>query len=543
MSVACVTLCDPGLISLASHNFNYAEQILAALAGQGFAVRLYAFAKARPVVTDRLGAVPHFTSSLFGAQDLADPVSARAQLDRMNQLFAADMGRLPVDAVGADTLLLLPAITQHQIEGLADWLLALPVARRPRVVVQLMFAPGWHPVAASCPCGEAAYVRALARLAPLCGRWLFLCAETEAVAQVYRRLGAPDVSLLSIPTPAMDIVRRPAAPDGRSRLAMLGFSKREKGFHLLPRLMRACAARGVTAHWLVQALHFGDDVDISDISAGLVGREDVHLVTGAVEQGHLAHLITAASAVVLPYDPASYAGRGSSLFSECVALGTPCVVSAGTAMAVAASAGQAVAESFAYPDVEDCADAIARLLAGDAASRAAALAGQWRARHSPEQYVRTILELIGIRWAWVSPSRPTPRPVKSLNDLHAYPPLALNQPQSLRLGMDLLCDGWGAHEDAGVVLVADEASVAVLAQGAAPGGRLVLTLAALEPGALTVICNGQRVGETAFQAGAGRVSLALPVGAWGHDLPVVLRLRTEAGQGLRVLSLAVETIS
>ena len=86
------------------------------------------------------------------------------------------------------------------------------------------------------------------------GKTLFFTTENEAIAGLYRDRYGIKTSILPVPfgdTP-------PAAPcSGRPIFGFFGYSKCDKGFHLLPEAIEICRAHGLDANLTIQLQHSG----------------------------------------------------------------------------------------------------------------------------------------------------------------------------------------------------------------------------------------------------------------------------------------------
>ena len=211
-------------------------------------------------VAEELGAVPHFNYSLYSQQwrpllsrilrlewDTARS-SERATWQVLNNSFEQDVDALPADVWSAGNLLVIPGLSQNELLGLTRSLLAKPERLRPRVVCQLMFPPNWTTWGRPAKLGEKLYRKAFALARSLTGKALFFTTENPAIGRLYQTKFGIDAEIL--PVPFGDA--QPAAPcGGTPTFGFFGYSKSDKGFHLLPRAIEICRARGVAADFTI----------------------------------------------------------------------------------------------------------------------------------------------------------------------------------------------------------------------------------------------------------------------------------------------------
>lgn len=403
---------DNGLISKGEHSYALVRKAAEVLARRGIAVRIFGCKGLDPAIAAELGAAAHFRRSLYESEAPTPnerrlrsligflrrrPIekslpSERTSWKILNASFEEDLAALPADVARPDNLIIVPAASQNQIFGLIRWMRAKPPSRRPRVVCQLMFAPSWVPWGRTSQRGERLYRKAFALARPLMGRSLFFTAENKAIAQLYRARFGIEAQILPIPFGA---ARKPAASSGlRPRLGFFGYSKCDKGFHLLPGAIRLCQTAGLAADFTIQIQHGGWDPETAAAERALRALPGPDLIEGVLDGGAYLAQTDKIDVMLLPYDPIAFGLRGSGIFTESVAAGRPVIASEGTFAARSIAIGEAEGEVFAPYDEAQLAAAILRLAPRLNASkeRAASLAETFARRHSPETYIDVLLD-------------------------------------------------------------------------------------------------------------------------------------------------------
>ncbi|MGH9677192.1 MAG: hypothetical protein ACRD36_08835, partial [Candidatus Acidiferrum sp.] len=261
-----VIFLDNGLIGRGEHSYSLLKQVAKSLARRGLRSRAFGAKAMDRSVAAELGAIPHFNYSLYSQQWRPllsrilrfewDPArsSELATWQILNDSFEQDVDALPANVWSAGNLLVFPGLSQNEVLGLIRSLLSKPEGRRPRVVCQLMFPPNWTTWGRPAKLGKKLYRKAFALARPLIGKTLFFATENAAIGRLYQTEFGIDAKIL--PVPFGDAQR--AAPCGATpTFGFFGYSKSDKGFHLLPRAIEICRARGAAANFTIQLQHSG----------------------------------------------------------------------------------------------------------------------------------------------------------------------------------------------------------------------------------------------------------------------------------------------
>ena len=240
---------------------------------------------------------------------------------------------------------------QHQFLGLARFLKRRAVEMP--VVCQLMFEPDWTPWGEASALAHRAYRRAftLLRNYPAIR---FTC-ETAALVELYKRAFDVDCTILPTPIEKRDIFH---PVNERVRLGYFGYSKKEKGYHLLPRAISLCAEMRPDLEFVIQAQHGKGIQEIDDATFALRGMPGVRVLEGALSAAQYERQVRSSDIVLLPYDPEYFGIRGSGVYADAVSGGLPIVAASGTWAARCVTEGRAVGEVFAPYDSASFARAI-----------------------------------------------------------------------------------------------------------------------------------------------------------------------------------------
>ncbi|VFU11026.1 glycosyltransferase [Methylocella tundrae] len=402
---------DNGLIGRGEHSYSLIKQVGEALTRRGVRHLGFGTKAMQASVAEELGVLPHFNYPLYFAVVIserehdrrrtlfakilglkADPTQP-SEIDTwrvLNASFEKDLRALPPDAWSADNLIVVPACSQNEILGLVHALLARPEGARPRVLCQLMFGPNWTAWGRPAKLGTKLYRKAFALARPLIGKTLFFTTENEAMRRLYRTTFRIETDILPVP---FGDVAPAAAPAERPVFGFFGNSKSDKGFHLLPKTIEICRARGLAADFTVQLQHCGWEPATVAAEAELRRMQGIRLIEGVLNGQDYAAETSRIDAMLLPYDPILFGLRGSGIFTQSAAAGRPVVASKGTFAGDSITRGEAEGEIFSPYDAPALADAVERLAGRLQGShgRAAALAKAFRQSHSADAYVDVVL--------------------------------------------------------------------------------------------------------------------------------------------------------
>jgi len=228
----------------------------------------------------------------------------------------------------------------------------------------------------------------LHRLIAQFGTRLHLFADTAELARAYAALTDAKVGVAPLP---VQVPQRHPRTDGIPHLVFAGGARAEKGYALLPPLVRQLAG-------LVRfTIHCGPVSAASDPVVQRAHRAlralagpDLALIEHALPPDAYLRLIGEADLLLLPYDAAAYGPRSSGILAEARAMGIPATVPAGTWMESAAGPSSEVvfhgAADF-IPSVERILRVLPALTARYGEDAAA-----WCRMHSPDALLRTLVD-------------------------------------------------------------------------------------------------------------------------------------------------------
>jgi glycosyltransferase involved in cell wall biosynthesis len=439
---------DSGLLNKAGHSYKLAKTVSGALARRKLRYRIFGFSGLDTSIAAEIGAVPHFSRSLYDVVDFspdeiaaifrAAPAGGSTRSEprtwtalneafegdlrafrseprtwtALNEAFERDLRALPLDIWQPDNLIVVVAITQNQILGLVRFLRAMPRNRLPRVVCNLMLPPSYLPWGAVSAHGKKYYRAAFRLAAPLIGRSLLFTVENEAMRTLYSKLIGRSL-FFTVENAALRTLYRkdfgvqtrilpvpfgasgpPRTMEGRVRLGFFGDSRCDKGFHLLPRAIALCQRDGLDAEFIVQIQHSGWEQRTIEAEAALRALKGVRFLEGELSTEDYTAWTGRTDVMLLPYDPVAFgAARGSGIFAESVAAGRPVIATRGTFAGTSVENNQAEGEVFAPHASEALAAAIARLIPRLPAckARAAERAKDFARSHSPGAYIDVLL--------------------------------------------------------------------------------------------------------------------------------------------------------
>lgn len=355
----------------------------------------------------RRNAVPEIVKELRARAVLDEDPTFRLEWSfaertrRFVELLHARVDRV----VREDDVVMITIATQVEAHAAAHWLRSL--RRKPFVVVTFL-SDRWNRAGQEEHERQAAEFREVARtLATLspddANRMLFTAVTEPLAAELGQLLGTPFLFTPMLQRyGTLPVVERSAIP----RAGILGGTRREKGSHRIPDVIRAC--RDVVAvEFVVQLTNDNLSVDDRSQLAAIAGLPGVVVLPDALPLEEYETTLARLDVLLFPYEEIPYRQRTSGVFGEAVAHGIPVVVTPGTWLAQQIEEGRAAGVVADDHSAEAMARAIARAVRELEALRglAASLRDAWRKDVSITAY----LDIIEAELARRKPPRPRRR--------------------------------------------------------------------------------------------------------------------------------------
>jgi glycosyltransferase involved in cell wall biosynthesis len=309
-------------------------------------------------------------------------------------LHESDLTRELIDitrrfAATANDFFLLNTLRHWALRGVVDWLESLPDSACPTVAFILHFTA--FPDPAQSDGTVEFYRQAFARIArsPVRDR-IRLLTDSDALADEYRGI-APQLTFAVAPIPHTR-VSESRTRTGLFTAGYVGEARTNKGFHLLPRLVRRAAEenlRGVEFR-----IHsFAHNPESTFVRRSLAGLRHpaVRVYDDEMPASEYQRFVASLDLVLLPYTLENYHAQTSGVFAEAMSNGSLVVAPRGSWMArqLAEYGGGAV---FNPGDAEDFARVTLRLIAERErfATTRAERVSRWRDFHNPEQFLQVV---------------------------------------------------------------------------------------------------------------------------------------------------------
>ncbi len=330
---------DPQLVDYSGHFHNYCVQVVREMRGRGVPVSIYARNNCS-VQCDGVKPEGVFSHDIFLEAARDGLTWALENFHHLNQAFLADLLRIPADRFSSEDLLFLPTLLQNQLHAVALWLERMPPNRRPAVAVLFRFLN--HEM-------EYMKSRANSAMIPLLYRFAaqrllavqprtVLATDIREMAEAYRVITGRPVAELTLAMDLPDDVASPTQSNDRPVVAVLGYTSKFKGFHLLPDIITACSQITPRPYFAVQVqsrvLAQKDSLKAAMGRLDVLAKgTDVRLIEGALSPEEYFAELRQADIVLLPYSKDFYRFCSSGIFGEAIALGKAIVLPQGTAAA------------------------------------------------------------------------------------------------------------------------------------------------------------------------------------------------------------------
>jgi glycosyltransferase involved in cell wall biosynthesis len=410
-----VIVLDNGLIGRGSHSYHLAKEVIRSLSSRQIPYRLFGTKSVEKQIIAETGAIPHFGLSLydhFGLVNILDFIHRATRFGAekkpswglgftelkivhfLNWYFKRELASLPFDIWKSDNVVVIPGISQNQIFGLLEFMKSLSVDQRPSVVCQLMFPPSWTPWNGISIHGEKLYREAFDQAAPLINKSLFFMTDNNVQHDLYLKTFGIETDWLPIPFAIGEpAVKKPPLDSAPIKAGFFGYSKMEKGFHLLPETIELCRQQKQNVEFVIQIQHGMWERSTIETEQILRKMNGIRLLDGVMSSEDYYREMDNVDVLLLPYDPAVYGSRGSAIYTESVAAGRPVIATAETSIGQSILHGDAEGETFEIYTSAGFADAIRKLLArfGECKQRAMQRASAFAQRHSGDSYVDVLL--------------------------------------------------------------------------------------------------------------------------------------------------------
>lgn len=315
-----IMLFDPGLFFESGHHATFARLLSAECAARGRTVSVHG---ARRIDHPPVGLTIRnlFRTSAYAALSRWSPEES---LNTLNSEVLEDLNTVPHRELREAGLVLFPTITSRIALGVAQWLRRWPESITTPAGLVLMFPPGWSGEDKVRRAETDLYRRAMEELAALPAGRVTLFAETEPIAGVFERLGAPPVRILPWPVTLAEPADEPVpfrAGVMPPHIVHLGYTKQNRGIGLLADAVPGVLASHPEARFTIQA-NYWDPTGVEEPVRRLEAMGPrVRVIRGPLEPRRYADLLREADIVALPYNPAHYRELGSGVLAEAAALG------------------------------------------------------------------------------------------------------------------------------------------------------------------------------------------------------------------------------
>ena len=235
-----ILLIDPGFRGLTGHHFNSNLALGLAAPESGVMLKVLAGDTLPRLEDYPAEAIPFFETDLYDGESCFERSGEFDSWLAINARFAADLKRVPEALLGWADVVVIPSITPISYPGLGALAQErlLPPARG-KVVLKFMFSPTWTSWSSVCASGPQMYRDAIMLLEEHIGDRLLLTSEFAGSAAEFEIILGRPIDLLPHPVFwSEDHVVTRRASKGTVNIGFLGYAKREKGFHLLPEVVR-----------------------------------------------------------------------------------------------------------------------------------------------------------------------------------------------------------------------------------------------------------------------------------------------------------------
>jgi glycosyltransferase involved in cell wall biosynthesis len=327
---------DPGLAGVGGHYYSMNLAIADELKKIGITVITYGKIEA-DIKESELNFKPTFHFDVF--QEISAQSANSYVVENffgLNKFFYEDLSRINQSDISSDDLIFFQGVTQNQINGVTDWLLGLPINKRPPIIITLRFLNSrmLHNLNRGfAPQIEYLYQQSLQRLLQV-HKNTKLVADTEMLCQCFRAISGLEVTLVPSPLGGFgngERSHKEKKVDQKIEILYIGNISPYRGLELLPGIADKILTSHAKANFVIQ-INADQSSEQAQIMKPVVDKFPgrVKILFGALSMEDYLSEINHSDIVLLPYHTAYYSFGGSGVFTEAAAMGKVVVATAGT---------------------------------------------------------------------------------------------------------------------------------------------------------------------------------------------------------------------
>jgi glycosyltransferase involved in cell wall biosynthesis len=357
-----VCVLDPGLQTQAGHHFALDLAIVSEARRRGLKVAVYSHRKVDRSVGRALTAQRLFSYSPY---DDPSPLEDRdlAKLAGRTAIAVRELEERRSELSSVDTLLLLHSYRITHLAALGTWLANLPIRDWPFVYLHNNIEILRGPPSANA-LERKVYIDSYDPYRQGQSR-IKIGVPTITLQEVLSDITGikPHVYPLAYAFPRLS--KQSAAAGATLRIGWFGTARLEKGFALLPKIVRALFDQHSRVNFVIQLCPGTEPMEEFEMELRQIAdRTDrLELVEGVLSYSKYSELLIGCGIVLISYDNRRYSGRTSSIFAEALAVGKPVVVPANSWMAemlYSFDAGGAAFSTFSAESIVSALTAILR---------------------------------------------------------------------------------------------------------------------------------------------------------------------------------------
>ncbi len=345
---------DAALVGNLGHHANVCRHITGELRRRGITVDILANARVEHGLIEELNASPAFHHYPYAK--ITSRKAANFHLARVS--FIADFSRATRDR--QYDLIYASSVLPAQMAAVILWAQThYSAADMPPIAFELGLPSGVGGVTSENWGRYTRQYRSAARRIrkDYAGKFLFFTFD-EASSGDYSKLLGFAVDFLPPAYAGSEVRLRSGDEEGRPVVGFLGQQRPEKGYHLIPDVLRRLADQDVGARFLIHngvTKETALDRELRELAAA---DSRIRFDQQPADKSYWNGLLDSTDIVVLPYEPSRYAASFSAIAAEAVSCGLPMVCPQGTTMKTLAERYQNNPIGIAGWTAEAVADAI-----------------------------------------------------------------------------------------------------------------------------------------------------------------------------------------
>lgn len=328
---------DSFLINKVGHHFEYTKSIYDEWRSRGLKAKVYCNVKAEKDIIDYFQATPLFLKDIYYVFSKT-LVRSIFNFLMTNFLFLKDLKKIAPTTFSQADIALFYTITHDQLLGLLIWYKDLPPKCRPVLVLLFVYSNIiYKETKQHFTKSFFAYKLIFHLFSSFINKHkIVFSVGNEVLSEEYNKLFKKKMMIFPFPISNRSYPNNINNQKSKTVIVYLGAARENKGYQLLPPLIRKVLYEHDNVQFVVQSNlkgHSSSQRLVLDAKESLkTFTKHVTVIDKPLSTEEYYNILSQADLVLLPYSPFAYYKNTSGIFAEAIAFGKPVIVTKNTWM-------------------------------------------------------------------------------------------------------------------------------------------------------------------------------------------------------------------